>query len=141
MAFATSASLRDSVAEINITPLVDVMLVLLVIFMIAAPVVTQRIDIDLPGVAPTALPAAPPPPIELRIDAAGQLYWNDSPTPVSALPAMLEAERLRSDGDRSPQRVPTLQIDASGEADYGTVAWVLAAARNADWPRIGLVRK
>lgn len=100
MAFAIDDTRHDSVAGINITPLVDVMLVLLVIFMIAAPIFTQRINLDLPGVAPPIERTQPPPPIRLRIDAAGQLYWNDSATPASALPAMLEAEHQRTDGGR-----------------------------------------
>lgn len=136
MAFATRPRQPGAMAGINITPLVDVMLVLLVIFMIATPVLTQRIGIDLPGAAPEALPTDPPPPIELRIDAAGQVYWNGSATPNSALQAMLEAELQRDAGN-----VPTLEIDASGDADYGAVARVLAAADNADWPRIGFVRR
>ena len=140
MAFAIDDTRHDSVAGINITPLIDVMLVLLVIFMIAAPVLTQRINLDLPGAAPPIDQAQPPPPIRLRIDAAGQLYWNDSATPASALPAMLEAEHQRTDGG-SAVVLPTLQIDVSDEADYGVVARVLAAANNADWPQVGFVRR
>ncbi len=137
MAFATNVASHDSVAEINITPLVDVMLVLLVIFMIAAPIVTQRIGMDLPGAAPTQARAEPPPPINLRIDAAGQVYWNGNPTSTASLQALLESERARGDG----ADMATLQIDASGDADYGAVARVLAAARNADWSRVGFVRR
>ncbi len=136
MAFATNAATHDSVAQINITPLVDVMLVLLVIFMIAAPIVTQRIAMDLPGVVPPQPLTEPPPPITLRIDAAGQLYWNGDPTSITTFEALLDSERAREGTD-----MPTLQIDASGDADYGAVARVLAAARNAEWSRIGFVRR
>jgi biopolymer transport protein ExbD len=132
---AASQCRLSSVAQINITPLVDVMLVLLVIFMIAAPVVSQPIRLDLPGMAP------PPPvkadaPIVLRIDAAGQVYWNGDATPLPTLRAMLQAEVARD-----AQAGVTLQIDASDEADYGAVARVLAAARNAEVQRIGFLRR
>jgi biopolymer transport protein ExbD len=133
MAFANATAQRDSVAQINITPLVDVMLLLLVIFMIAAPVLTQRIPLALPGSAPPPASATPAT-IDLRIDAAGQLTWNGSAAPLTALQPMLEAEL-----QRDPANPPTLRIDANGDADYGVVAKVLAAAHNADLTRIAFV--
>ena len=65
-------------ADINVTPLVDVMLVLLIIFMITAPILAHQVQIDLPQKT-TAPPTQidPPPPIALRIRATGELYWND----------------------------------------------------------------
>jgi biopolymer transport protein ExbD len=134
MAFANAKTQRDSVAQINITPLVDVLLVLLVIFMIAAPVLTQRIPLTLPGTAPPPSTQDTPAIIDLRIDAAGQLTWNGSDAPMAALQPMLEAEL-----QRDPANPPTLRIDANGDADYGVVAKVLAAARNADLTRIAFV--
>jgi biopolymer transport protein ExbD len=133
MAFASEQ--RDATfATINITPLVDVLLVLLVIFMIAAPVLTRTIDLKLPGATPQTRPQPAPPPIALRIDAGGTVYWNDTATPLSALQPMLQSELLRDPGNP-----PLLKIDASGETDYGIVAKVLAAARNAEWDRIAFV--
>ena len=133
MAFASEQ--RDATfATINITPLVDVMLVLLVIFMIAAPMLTRTIDLNLPGSAPPTKAQLPPPPIALRIDAAGTVYWNETATPLSALQPMLQSEL-----QRDPGNPPLLKIDASGETDYGIVAKVLAAARRADWDRIAFV--
>jgi len=129
-----SESTQRSVAEINITPLVDVMLVLLVIFMVAAPVLTHRIPLDLPGAAPVT-PAPPPATIDLRIDANGGLSWNGGAMSMAALPALLDAE-----AGRVPGASPLLRIDANAEADYGTVAKVLALARNAGMDRIGFVR-
>ena len=75
-------------------------------------------------------------PIVLRIDAAGEVYWNGDPTALPTLRAMLQAEVARD-----PQAGVTLQIDASDEADYGAVARVLAAARNAEVQRIGFLRR
>jgi len=78
----------------------------------------------------------PPDPIRLRIDGAGQIFWNDSPTPMSALLNMMESEVER---DRDNQ--PTLEIDTSEDADYGILAKVLATAKNAQMQKIGFVRK
>ena len=127
---------QPTLAQINITPLVDVMLVLLVIFMIAAPALSHPITLDSPGRAPDRTEAEPPPPIELRIDAAGGLYWNGDPLPLSALRQALAAEIARD-----PRNMPTLRIDASGDADYGVVAKVLAAAKNAQATRIAFVAR
>lgn len=133
MAFATDTR-NAQIASINITPLVDVLLVLLVIFMIAAPVLTHTIDLTLPGKSPITTQAIEPSPIDLRIDAAGGLYWNGNATPMSALRPMLESEL-----QRDPAHPPLLRIDASGDSDYGVIARVLASARNADWDRIAFV--
>lgn len=132
MPYATVSAQRPN-AEMNITPLVDVMLVLLVIFMITMPVISQPIVVKLPQTAPPDTERVEPPPIELRIDSAGQLYWNGAPTPVSALQNMMQAE---------VQRVPAtmLRIDSSDDAEYEVLAKVLAAARNADLQRIGFVQ-
>ena len=132
---AYSAARQPAIAAINITPLVDVMLVLLVIFMIAAPTLSQRIDLNLPQAAPpdTVRPA-PTEPVRLRIDASGEVYWNEAAQPLSALQALMEVEV-----QRAPGNPPQLQIDASGDADYGVLAKVLAAAQNARMDRIGFV--
>ena len=124
--------------DINVTPLVDVMLVLLIIFMVTAPILSYPIDIDLPQRSLTPPPEQknPPEPIDLRIDASGQVYWNDSPVPLSALRNMMEAEV-----ERDPSNQPTLQIDTNDDADYGILARVLASARNAQLQKIGFVKK
>jgi biopolymer transport protein ExbD len=124
--------------DINVTPLVDVMLVLLIIFMVTAPILSYPIDIDLPQRSLTPPPENknPPEPISLRIDASGQVFWNDSPVPLSALQSMMETEV-----ERDPNNQPTLQIDTNDEADYGILARVLAAARNAQMQKIGFVKK
>ena len=132
---AYSAARQPAIAAINITPLVDVMLVLLVIFMIAAPTLAQRIELNLPQPAPpdVARPT-PPEPVRLRIDASGAVYWNGATQPLSALQALMEVEL-----QRVPGNPPQLQIEASGDADYGVLARVLAAAQNARMDRIGFV--
>jgi biopolymer transport protein ExbD len=118
-------------AQINITPLVDVMLVLLVIFMIAAPVAGHTISLDAQGKGePHPKPSEP---LVLRIDAAGGLSLGDSAVSALMLQPLLEGE-----AQRDPGRL--LRIDASDDADYGAVAKALAAARNAGVERIAFAR-
>jgi len=124
MAFAQADSRQDAISEMNITPLVDVMLVMLVIFMIAAPVFSRAIPLPLPHRSDRAEP--PPPPIELRIDAAGEVFLGGQPMPVSALSSVFSAEL-----ERAGSQPVLLSIDANGEADYQVVAKVLAVAQNA----------
>ena len=137
MAFSTGGG-GGPMADINVTPLVDVMLVLLIIFMVTAPIMSYPIDIDLPqrSLNPPPTTQDPPDPIRLRIDSAGQVFWNDSPTPLSALRNMMEAEV-----ERDPNNQPTLEIDTADDADYGVLAKVLATARNAQMQKIGFVKK
>ena len=133
---AYSATSQDRVlADINITPLIDVMLVLLVIFMIAAPTLSHRIELNLPQPGPDLAPAPPTEPIRLRIDAAGQAYWNEAAQPLSGLQSLMSVEVQRHSGNP-----PLLQIDASADADYGVLAKVLASARNAQMDRIAFVQ-
>ena len=138
MAFSSGGDGGAPMADINIIPLCDVMLVLLIIFMVTAPQVSYPIDIDLPqrSLNPPPNPQDPPEPVRLRIDAGGTVYWNDSPTPVNALRAMMEAEVQRDVNNQ-----PTLEIDMSGDAEYGVLAKVLASAKNAHMQKIGFVKK
>ena len=137
MAFSSDSS-GGPMANINVTPLVDVMLVLLIIFMMTAPILSYPIDIDLPqrSLNPPPTTVDPPDPIRLRIDQSGTIFWNDSPTPMSALRNMMESEV-----ERDVNNQPTLEIDVNEEADYGTLAKVLAIARNAQMQKIGFVKK
>lgn len=138
MAFSTSSGDGAPMSEINIIPLADVMLVLLIIFMVTAPQLSYPIDIDLPqrSADPPEQRVDPPEPIRLRIDGAGQVFWNDSATPMTALRNMMEAEVQRDPGNQ-----PTLEIDAAGDSQYGVLAKVLAEAKNAQMQKIGFVQK
>jgi biopolymer transport protein ExbD len=137
MSFSSNSGTGMPMADINVTPLVDVMLVLLIIFMVTAPILSYPIDIDLPQRSTQPPPdTMPPEPIRLRIDAAGQVFWNDSPAPISALRNMMQAEV-----ERDPNNQPTLEIDTNDDADYGVLAKVLATARNAGMQKIGFVKK
>ena len=138
MAFASNAGAGSPMSDMNVTPLVDVMLVLLIIFMVTAPMTTYPIDVNLPQRTTTPPPQVkePPPPIELRIDASGQVFWNNTPQPITAIQNMMEVEV-----QRDPTNQPMLQIDTSSEADYGILAKVLAHAKNAQMEKIGFVQK
>lgn len=137
MAFSSNSD-GGAMSDMNIIPLADVMLVLLVIFMMTAPIPSYPIDIDLPqrSLNPPPTTVDPPEPIRLRIDQSGTIFWNDSPTPMSALRNMMEAEV-----ERDVNNQPTLEIDVNDQAEYGTLAKVLAIARNAQMQKIGFVKK
>ena len=118
-------------AEINVTPMVDVMLVLLVIFILAAPLFTHAIKLDLPQA--NAGPAATlPVTITLSIDAAGVVYWNDAAVPTAELPARM-AQAARQ------QPLPDLQLRADRGTRYEVIAQVMAAAQANGLNRIGFV--
>ena len=136
MAFSSGTSGKP-MADINVTPLIDVMLVLLIIFIVTAPIMTYPIAVDLPQrvLNPPPQTVEPPPPIELRIDAGNQVYWNNSPVAVTDLQQRME-EVVQSD----PTNQPQLKIDANADAEYEVVAKVLAAAKNADMKKIGFVQ-
>ncbi|UYB52402.1 biopolymer transporter ExbD [Xanthomonas sp. AM6] len=137
MAFSSGGG-RGPMADINVTPLVDVMLVLLIIFIVTAPIMTYPIDVDLPQrvINPPPQLRDPPPPIDLRIDASNQVFWNDSPVAVTALPQMMENEV-----QRDPTNQPELRIDANPDSEYEVMAKVLAAAKNSEMKKIGFVQQ
>jgi biopolymer transport protein ExbD len=132
-AFAPSARDRDF-ADINITPLVDVLLVLLIIFMVAAPTLTKSVGFDLPQRSPPS--PVKPERIRLAIAADGSIALNGATQPFSALQSLMAVE-----AQRDPATSPVLEIDASGEADYGVVTRVLAAARAAGLDHIAFVQR
>ena len=125
-------------ADINVTPLVDVMLVLLIIFIVTAPIVTYPIEVDLPQrvINPPPQLKDPPPPIDLRIDASGQVNWNNSPVATTELQAKMENEV-----QKDPTNQPVLRIAANPDAQYDVMAKVLAAAKNAQMVKIGFVQE
>ncbi len=95
----TGRSRRAPMAEINVTPLVDVMLVLLIIFMVAAPLATVSIEVDLPAaVAPPQ--ETPPKPVYLSIQDGGQLFIGDKPTNLGRLEEDLKINIPRRDPEK-----------------------------------------
>ena len=137
MAFS-SDNTGGPMADINVTPLVDVMLVLLIIFIVTAPIMTYPIEVALPQrvINPPPLTKDPPPPIELKINADGTVYWNSSPVNVADL-----QERMQNEVQRDPTNQPELRIDSSNDSEYETTARVLAAAKNAQMMKINFVNQ
>ena len=132
MAFSSGNDSGGPMAEINVTPLVDVMLVLLIIFMITAPLMQHKIRIDLPQATINQNPETPPDPIDLAIKEDGSLYWNDSAISDLELKAQLAVT-----AQRTPQ--PELQIRAEKATRYEIVAKVMADAKNQGMVKIGFV--
>ncbi|WP_066270669.1 ExbD/TolR family protein [Hydrogenophaga palleronii] len=120
-------------SDINVTPLVDVMLVLLVIFIIAAPVMAGRLALELPRAElPAAAPAASEAFVSINLDAAGQLHWNDEPLAEETL-----RQRLQDTARRNP--ATELQLRADASVPYGRVVQLIALAQGAGLSRIGFV--
>lgn len=120
-----------TVSEINMIPLIDVMLVLLVIFMITAPMMTHAVKIDLPKAS--SIPQRPEqPPIALSIDADGQLFWNQEKLDRA------ECGKRLAELGQAPEQ-PELHIRADQNAPYRHIAETLADAAKAGVTRIGFV--
>ncbi|MGB6055014.1 MAG: biopolymer transporter ExbD [Burkholderiaceae bacterium] len=117
--------------EINTTPLVDVMLVLLIIFIITIPVMNNKVPVDLPR-ATSQPDQIKPDSINLSIDAAGTVYWNDNAITMAELDTSIAAAALRS-----PQ--PELHLRAERTTEYEKVAQVMAAAQAGGLSKIGFV--
>ncbi|MFJ7886240.1 MULTISPECIES: TonB system transport protein ExbD [Pseudomonas] len=117
--------------EINVTPFIDVMLVLLIIFMVAAPLATVDIKVDLP--ASTAKPAPrPEKPVFLSVKADQRLYLGEEPVSVEALGPTLDA-RTHNNKDT------TIFFQADKGVDYGDLMSVMDALRAAGYLKVGLV--
>ena len=136
MAFSSGGN-KGPMADINVTPLVDVMLVLLIIFIVTAPIMTYPIAVDLPQrvLNPPPVTRDPPPPIDLRVDASNQVYWNNSPVNVADLQQKMEEEV-----QKDPTNQPELRIDANPDSEYEVMAKILAQAKNAQMKKIGFVQ-
>ena len=119
------------ISEINVTPMVDVMLVLLVIFIITAPLLTHAVKIDLPN-AQSAPAREKPETISLSINGAGQLFWNDKAIDASELDA-----KLTMAAQRQPQ--PELQLRADKATRYELLAQVMSAAQSSGITKLGFV--
>jgi biopolymer transport protein ExbD len=125
------SSATTPMAEINMIPLIDVMLVLLVIFIITAPLLTHAVKLDLPK-ASSQPNLTKPDHISLSIDAAGALYWNGGHVDRTAL-----HERLAAAARRNPQ--PEVHLRADRATHYQAIAEVMADSASAGMSRIGFV--
>ena len=131
MAFGTQDDTDEVMNEINMTPMVDVMLVLLIIFIITVPVMKHAVNIDLPQ-ASNVPQDAKPETIRLSVDAAGDYYWNENKVTDAALQLQLKAAATQN-----PQ--PELHIRGDKAVRYERVATAMAAAQQAGIRKIGFV--
>ncbi|MBN8753469.1 MULTISPECIES: ExbD/TolR family protein [Variovorax] len=131
MAFGTQDEPDEVMNEINMTPLVDVMLVLLIIFIITVPVMKHAVNIDLPRA--TSEPEQPKPQnILFSVTADGEYYWNEQKIADSELPGRLAAEAAKE-----PQ--PELHIRGDKAVRYERVAKAMSEAREAGVRKIGFI--
>lgn len=126
-----SKKTRMVLSEINVTPLVDVMLVLLVVFMITAPMMQQGIDIQLPKTATAGIQNKDEP-LVLNIKANGKVFLGTAPVNMSALKEKLQ-QRFKNQKDK------LVYIKADKTVDYGTVAETIAEVKAAGIHNVGLV--
>ena len=119
------------ISEINVTPLVDVMLVLLIIFMVAAPMMTSGVPIDLPQTQAGALNAQTQP-ITISIKADGQVFMQETQIDVAEIAAKLQAIATTGYNER-------IFVRGDGKAPYGVIADVMSRIQEAGYKNIGLV--
>ncbi len=118
-------------AEINMVPLIDVMLVLLVIFIITAPLLTDAVKVELPR-ASSSPNITRPENVQVAIDASGRVYWNGTPVDQPVWRA-----RMQAAAQQNPQ--PEIHVRADGSVAYRTVAQVMSDAAHHGLVRIGFV--
>jgi biopolymer transport protein ExbD len=131
MSFNSLDSSDDVMSEINMTPLVDVMLVLLIIFIITIPVINHAVKLDLPRAASQPNDAKPPH-IDVAVDAAGVINWNGEAVDEETL-----KNRIAAAASQTPQ--PELHLRADRKTPYENVALVMAAAQTGGIGKIGFV--
>ena len=133
MAMSTGAAAGEPMMDINTTPLIDVMLVLLIMFIITIPVQTHAVKLDLPQ----SQPNQPPPPIlpvknVVSVDRAGTITWNGSPINLIIL-------RQYLDQTQAMNPIPELHLQPQPDARYEVVDEVLAVTKRANVEKMGFV--
>ena len=131
MSFLSSDDSDNVMNEINMTPLVDVMLVLLIIFIITVPVMKHAVNVDLPR-AVNQPELITPETVRLSVAAEGDYFWNGAPIDDSELTSRLQAEAAKE-----PQ--PELHINGDKAVRYERVAQAMAAAQRAGVRKIGFI--
>ena len=127
---------RAPMAEINVTPLVDVMLVLLIIFMITAPLLASAVPIDLPESRAKPVETEDQEPVQLSINADDTLYIGEEVVPEAELPARLDAIARENEGKDKPRQI---MLRADKGLGFGRVAAVMGELNRAGLTRIAIV--
>ena len=133
MAFSSGNESGGPMAEINVTPLVDVMLVLLIIFMITAPLMSHKVKVELPQATLAEKPESKnTPPITLAVTQEGNMFWNDQPISLGQLESRLSVE-----AQKTPQ--PAINVRGDRTTKYRTVAEVVRIAQSQGMRKVGFV--
>ena len=127
---------RAPMADINVTPLVDVMLVLLIIFMITAPLLASAVPIDLPESRAKPVETEEQEPVQLSVGADDTLYIGEEVVPEAELPARLDAIVRENEGKDKPRQI---MLRADKGLDYGRVMRIMGELNRAGLTRIALV--
>ena len=124
-------------SDINVVPYIDVMLVLLIIFMITAPLVSQGVKVDLPQAPSELLPPDDDEPIVVSVDVQGNIYMDAGGDPEAAL----EADEIVQRASTFVRQKPELQFLVRGDngVNYGRVVEVMALLQQAGVPGVGLI--
>ena len=130
-------SRRRLVSEINVVPYIDVMLVLLIIFMVTAPLLKQGVDVDLPTAPANPLDVESPEPIVISVDRRGKMYLNISTKPDISINKMALVDQVRAALAKQPQRPVMVRGDANGP--YQNVVKTLVLLQKANVESVGLV--
>lgn len=125
------------VAEINVVPYIDVMLVLLVIFIVTAPLLQQGVSVELPQASAKALPPANLEPIVISVDKSGAYYLNIADRPHAAIDREALVLRMMADKSLHPDR--KVLVKADNQVDYGKVVSAMVLAQQAGAESVGLV--
>ena len=131
MAMSGGSSATGTLSEINVTPLVDVMLVLLIVFMVTAPLLTTGVAVDLPHTESSPLPGQDEP-LSVTVDGKGHIFVQDSETQLDQLPARLAAITQRNKDAR-------IFVRGDRGVDYGSVMGVVGAINRAGFTKVALV--
>ena len=128
---------RAALSEINVTPLVDVMLVLLIIFMVSAPLLTSGVPLDLPKADASAI-STPSQPVTVSIQKDGRIYVGDTPSDLQGLPDAVHAAGGATGVGQGGSTKP-LYIRGDGAAVYATVAQVMARLSTSGFTAMSLI--
>ena len=124
-------------ADINVTPFVDILLVLLIIFMVAVPMATTAIKLDMP---PASDKAAPHEPVLISIQNSGALFLAGRPTSLKTLSQDLSA-KFAAVGQAGPRKDQRLMVSAQADVPYEALMGVIDRVHNEGWTQIGIVNE
>jgi len=128
---------KRPMAEINVVPYIDVMLVMLVIFMITAPLLTQGVKVDLPAAAAQPMDDSDQEPLVVSVDVSGNLFLNVGEAPEEPVAAETLVQTVAAVLRRQPQKSVLVRGDHA--VDYGAVVSAMVLLQQAGVPNVGLV--